>query len=138
LRAVIRIRHSGGGVVAADADGDPECVEDELGLEVVAHRPADDPAAEDVLEGGEEEEALPGLEVFEVADPEPVRLRAGEVAVDEVRGRVSLRVADRRARPAATAVGAADAELAHQPCDTLLADPDAVDELQLRVDPRRT
>src|SRR5438094_4739581 len=45
---------------------------------------------------------------------------------------------DRRARPAATAVGAADAELAHQQCDTLLADPDAVDELQLRVDPRRT
>ena len=41
-------------------------------------------------------------------------------------------------RPAALAVGAADAELAHQPGDALLADLDPVSELQLRVDPRRT
>ena len=112
LRAVIRVRDHAGGVGAAGGDGHPERVEDELGLEVVAHRPADDPAAEDVLDGGEEEEALPGLDVLEVADPEPVRLRAGEVAVDEVRRRGALRVADRRPRPAALAVGAADARAA--------------------------
>ena len=106
---------------AAGGDGHAERVEDELALEVVAHRPADDPAAEDVLDGGEEEEALPGLDVLEVADPEPVGLRPREAPVDEVRRGGALRVADRRARPAAPAVGATQAELAHQPRDPLRA-----------------
>src|SRR6266576_2784198 len=131
------MRNDAGGLTAASGHGHPERIEDELALEVVAHRPTDDPAAEDVLDGGEEEEALPGLDVLEVADPEPVRLRPGKVAVDEVRGRLALRVADGRAHPAATAVGATDPELTHQASDALLADPDAVAELQLGVDPGR-
>src|SRR6476646_2232288 len=98
LRPVIRVRDHAGGLLAADADRHPERVEHQLGFDVVAHGPADDPPAEDVLDGREEEEALPGLDVLEVADPEPVRLRTGEVAVDEVRRRVSLRIADGRAR----------------------------------------
>jgi len=60
-----------GGVPAAGTDGHPERVEHQLGFEVVSHRPADDAAAEDVLDGGEKEEALPGLDVLEIADPEP-------------------------------------------------------------------
>jgi hypothetical protein len=79
------MRHDAGGVSAASAHSHPERVQDELALEVVAHRPADDPAAEDILDGGEKEEALPGLDVLEVAHPEPVRLRPGEVALDEIR-----------------------------------------------------
>src|SRR5438093_13197575 len=109
--------HDAGGVSAASGDGHPERVEHEVGFQVVAHRPADDPAAEDVLDGGEEEEALAGLDVLEIADPEPVRLRAGEVAVDQVRCRRLLRIADSRAWPAAFAVGASDPELAHQSGD---------------------
>jgi len=132
------MRHYAGGVSATSRDGHPERVEHQLGLEVVAHRPADDPAAEDVLDGGEEEKALPGLDVLQVANPEPIRLGAGEVTVDEVRRRQPLRIADGRARPAPLAVGTTQAELAHQPCDPLLADRDAVAELELRVDPRRT
>ena len=85
LRTVIRVRDHAGSCRAAGADGHAERVEDELGAKVVAHRPADDPPAEDVLDDGEEEEALTGLDVFEVADPEPVRLRPCEVAVDQVR-----------------------------------------------------
>ena len=77
------MRHDAAGATAG-ADGHPERVEDELGLEVIAHRPTDDPPAEHVLDGGQEEEALPGLDVLEIADPEPVRLRSGEVAVDEI------------------------------------------------------
>ena len=130
------MRNDAGGVSAASGHGHPERVEHELALEVVTHRPADDPAAEDVLDGGEEEEALPGLHVLEIAHPEPVRLRPREVAVDEVRRRVPLRVTHGRAHPAAAPVGAADAELTHQPGHALLADRDPVDELQLRVDPR--
>src|SRR5206468_2305567 len=90
LRAVIGMCHHAGSVLAAGGDGHAERVEYKLALEVVAHRPADDPTAEHVLDGGEKEEALSGLDVLEVADPEPVRLRAGEVAVDEVRRRVTL------------------------------------------------
>jgi hypothetical protein len=132
---VIRVRDHAGGLATAEGDGHAERVEHELGFEVVAHRPADDATAEDVLHRGEEEEALPGLDVLEVADPKPVRLRPDEVAVDEVRRRRPLRIADRRARAAPPAVGAPDPELAHQPCDPLLPDRDPLAELQLRVDP---
>src|SRR6059058_4457465 len=58
LAAVIRMCDDAGGDRAAARDGHPERVEDKLGFEVVAHRPADDPAAEHVLDTGEEEEAL--------------------------------------------------------------------------------
>ena len=87
-------------------DRHPERVKYEVGFEVVAHRPADDPAAEDVEHGGEVEDALTGLDVLEVADPEPVRLGSGEAPVDEVRAE-SLRVADGGAWPAAFPVGTA-------------------------------
>jgi hypothetical protein len=83
-----------------------------------------------------EEEALAGLDVLEVADPEPVRLRSCEVAVDKVRGRVTPRVTHGRAHPGAAAVGTADAELPHQSGDSLLADRDPVAEPQLGIDPR--
>jgi hypothetical protein len=53
----------------AGADGHAERVEHELGAQIVAHRPADHASAEDVLDGREEEEALPGLDVLEVAHP---------------------------------------------------------------------
>src|SRR4051794_6579198 len=100
-----------GSLSAAGGDSHPERVQDELALEVVAHRPADDPTAEDVLHSRQEEEALPGLDVLEVADPEPVRLGAGEVAVDDVRCRLTLWVAHGGAYASATPVGAADPEL---------------------------
>ena len=87
---------------------------------------------------GEEEEALPSLDVLEVANPETVRLRAGEVAVDQIRRRGPLRIANRRPGPAPLTISAADPQLAHQPGDALLADLDPVCELELRVDPGRT
>jgi len=68
----------------------------------------------------------------------PVWLRPCELTVDEVRCGAALRVSHGRAHSAATAVGAADPELTHQASDALLSDTDAVAELQLRVDPRRT
>jgi len=65
------MRHDAGGVTAASREGHPERVE--------------------------EEEALAGLDVVEVADPEPVRLRPCEGAVDEVGCRGPLRITHRRA-----------------------------------------
>ena len=55
--------------VVNDAGGPPLCrrhvkrVEDELGLEVAPHRPADDAARDGVQNHGEAEEAGPGRDV---------------------------------------------------------------------------
>ena len=59
-------------------------VNDELCAHVVGHRPAHDPAREDVLDGGQVEPALPGSEVGDVRDPEPVRPVSRERAIDKV------------------------------------------------------
>lgn len=125
-----------GAAFAAGADGHPQCVEHEIGLQVVAHRPADDPPAVDVLHGRQEEEALTGLHVLVVADPEPVRLRSGEAPVDQVGGGRPRRVPCRGAGPATAAVSPTQAELTHQTGYTFAPDPDAMLELQLGVDAR--
>src|SRR3954447_12695730 len=91
---------------AALVNGHPERVQDEIGFKGVAHRPADDSAAEHILDGGEEEEALTALDVLEVADPEPVGFGSREAAVDEVGSRLAPGIPDRGARAAAFAVGA--------------------------------
>src|SRR5436190_18526400 len=100
VSAVVGVSDDAGAVCAAGANCHPERVEDELAAKVVAHRPADDPAAVDVLNRREEEEALSGLDVLEVADPEPVRLGTREGTVDEVRGRRPFGVAHGCAWPA--------------------------------------
>lgn len=68
MRAAIRMRCDERGVGAASGHCHPESVEHELALKVAAHRPADHPTAEDVLDAGGGREALPGLDVLEVAD----------------------------------------------------------------------
>lgn len=47
-----------------------------LGAQVLAHRPADDPAAPDVQHHRQEEEARPGRHVGDVRHPEFIALRA--------------------------------------------------------------
>jgi len=101
----------------ARGDGHAERVEHEFALEIGAHRPADNnPPRKRVLHGGKEEEALPGLDVLEVADPEPVGLASREAPVDEIGRGGAFGVADRRPRPAAATIDATQAELAHDPC----------------------
>ncbi len=134
LRAVIGVGDQPPSRRAARGDGHAERVEHELGLQVVAHRPADDAAAEDVLDGGEEQEALPGLDVLEVADPQPVGLAPGEAPVDEVRRRRALGVAvvvrGPPRRPSAPRRPSSRINRATR----LRADALAVGEPQLRVD----
>jgi hypothetical protein len=52
---------------------------------MIRHRPADDPAAVEVHNGGQIEPALIGLDIGDVGEPDPVRRSGGEVAVDQVR-----------------------------------------------------
>ena len=61
-----------------------QCVGDELGAEVVGHRPADDAAAVQVLNGDEVQPPLPGTQVGDVCDPAAVRGAGCEVAVEKI------------------------------------------------------
>jgi hypothetical protein len=123
--------------VSARGYGHPERVQDELGFQVVAHRPAHDPPRVDVLHRGQEQEPLPGLDVFQVAHPQLIRCLPRELAVDQVRRRWLRRLADSGAQPAATTVRTAQPGRSHQPGDPLLADPNAMIVAQVKQDPRR-
>ena len=73
-------------------------LDDDVGLEAGGHRPADDATAPDIEHDGEVEEAGPGRHVGDVRDPELVRARGGEVALDQVVGRATCGIANRRER----------------------------------------
>src|SRR3981081_4301751 len=53
---------------------------------MIAHRPADDPAAVQVHDGGQVEPSLTGLDVGYVGEPDPVRRSGDEVPIEQVRG----------------------------------------------------
>ena len=83
LRAVIGVMDHAG-ARSSSRDGHLERVDDELGAQVVAHRPADDAAREAVDDRGEVEPAGRGRDVLDVGDPELIRRRRCEVAPDQV------------------------------------------------------
>src|SRR5438445_3785013 len=66
-------------------DGHIQRGQDELSPEMGFHRPADHASAPDIEDDGEIEEAGPGRHVGDVRDPQLIRARAGELAVDEIR-----------------------------------------------------
>ena len=101
-----------------------EGVEHELGAQVVGHRPAHHPAAEDVEDGRQVERSLAGGQVGDVGDPQAVGAARPEVAPDEIGG--GRRRPERRARSnggPAPAVDTDEAGRAHQPRDPLAAQP---------------
>jgi hypothetical protein len=108
-------------------------VDDELGAHVVGDRPADDPAAVCVLDGGEIEPALPGAHVGDVGDPQHVGPVGPEAPLDEVAG-----VGDADRGPAALDLRQArQADLTHQAPHALARDHDAFAEAQLGGDASR-
>ena len=79
--------------------------------------PANDHAREDVVDEGQVEEPLAGLQVGEIAHPELVRALGDEAPLDQIgRARRGL-VGDREPAPLATGLGAAKSVLAHQSLD---------------------
>lgn len=73
LRAAVGVGHElEVGAMLALAEGHAQGVEDEVGAHVGGQLPADDLAGEGVEDEGEVADALPGAQVGEVADPEPV------------------------------------------------------------------
>src|SRR4051794_4365784 len=111
-----------GAVPWAGADGHPQRVADQRGAHVRGELPADDAAAVDVDDEGEEQLAFPAAQVGEVRHVEPIRAGGGEVALDPVwpAGRVGVRHGG--APGLAAALGALDAVLAHQPLHAIAAD----------------
>src|SRR5512145_2925030 len=89
----------------------------------------DDPAAPDVDDDGEVEEAGPGRNVGDVGDPELVRAVGLELPLDEI-GRDGRTVARRR-HAEAPAGNASNAGLPHQPGDVADAELEPVDVGQL-------
>jgi hypothetical protein len=62
----------------------PKGCERRFGAQMIAHRPADDPAAVEVHDGGQVEPALVGFDVGDVSKPDPVRGRCGKVAIEQI------------------------------------------------------
>jgi hypothetical protein len=114
------------GAGAATRERHPQRVKDEVGAHVPRELPADDPAAVDVDDEGEEHHALPAAQVAEVRHPQPIGGRGGEVAVHAVRWADRGRIRHRGPPRLAAALSALDPVRAHQPLDAVAADGDAV------------
>jgi hypothetical protein len=78
------------GAVPAAGERHPERVEHQVGAHVAGELPADDHPAEHIDHEREVQLALPAPQMREIADPEAVRRRGGEVAPDQVRALLRL------------------------------------------------
>lgn len=88
-----------------------QSIEDEPGMRRPAHPPADDAAREYVDDEGHIDETLPGGDIGEIRNPEPVRRGSLELAVHPVERARSRLVRDRRS----DRLAADDALKAHRP-----------------------
>ncbi len=98
-----------------------ERFEHELGAEVLAHRPADDAAGEDIEGHRDVEPTRPGPHIGDVRHPQLVGAVDCEVALDEVGMRSDVGCWDRRS-PALAAMDALDACAAHEAFDATVTD----------------
>ena len=102
-----------------------ERVDHELFAHVIRHRPTDNATAEDVEHDGEIQEAAPCRDVRDVGDPELIRSIGGEAAFDKIGSWSSVFVAYGRNCGLAPR-SPVNARIAHQSCNTLGADANAV------------
>src|SRR5947207_6798393 len=103
------------GAGAAQPERHLERVEHEVGAHVRRELPADDHPAVGVEHEREVDEPLPAAQVAQVGDPELVRTRGAEVALDEVGPPQRLRIGLRGAPRLATPLRADEPVGAHQP-----------------------
>jgi hypothetical protein len=97
---------------------------DQLGAEMVGHGPADDLAAVNVEDNGQVQPALVDPDVRDVAEPELIRSRRGELPLDQVLG---LDRPTRHRRPSEAPWWRSDqAGSSHQPSHPFARDPPAL------------
>ena len=111
-----------------------ERVDDQLGAEMVGHRPADDPPREQVLDVREVHEPLPRRDVGDVRRPRLVRALGAKITLEQVRSDPDSAQPDRRA-PALARQKPGDTGRSHQPLRALSSNTDVVLKPQLGVDP---
>ena len=113
--------------------------QDEVGAQMVLHRPADHPPAEHVKNHRQEEKpVLLGRQIRDVRDPEPVGTSSGKAPLDEVGSRRGRRIAPRgahRRRPPTMA--AHQPGLAHEPRHPVVP-AGQPPRPEFRLDPQRT
>src|SRR5450432_2991337 len=102
---------------------------------MILHRPAHDPAAVEVQDGGQIEPALIGLDISNICEPDQVRRGGGEVAVEQVRGDREVMAAVCGPRPAWPRHNGPDTVMAHQSLDATAARSTALSP-QLGMDAR--
>jgi hypothetical protein len=113
-----------------------QCIEHELGLQVVAHGPSDNAPREGIEHDGQIQEPGPGRNIGDISDPQPVRFVGMEVALNRIASGPNPFVPEGCA-PGFAAADADNTGRSHQPFHPLAADRDAlIDEFS--VDARRT
>ena len=133
LAPLVRVVDDPGGPASPERHFDR--FDDQLGAEMLGHRPADDAPTVGIEHHREIEEARPRRDIGDVRDPEPIGSGGGELALDEVRRRRHLGAAPRRARPLA-AVAALQPGEPKQARDPLAGAADAL-VAQFGMDARR-
>src|SRR5258708_32658807 len=92
---------------------------------MIRHRPADDPAAVQIHDGGQIEPALIGLDVGDIGEPDPVRRSGGGGALEQVRRDSGVVTAVGRPPPATRCPDGPEYAMAHPPPDAATAPPAA-------------
>ena len=110
-------------------------IEHDRGVQRRRHRPADDPAAEHIEDNRQVQEARPCRNVGDIGHPKHIRCIGREPTVDQIR-RLTPTITHRCDRKLAAA-DTSNAGGAHEPRNTVLADPHAVRH-KLGMDPRCT
>jgi len=104
-------------------EGHLQCRHHQLGPEMGGHRPADDAPTPRVDHHREIQESGPGRHVGDVRDPQPIRARRGELAVDEI-GLGPRRVVSHRRAARLPTAHALQASASHQAGNALATDVD--------------
>lgn len=127
LNSSIRMMHQSREVVfVARVDRHLERVDGEVTAQRGRRLPPDDGPREHVDDERDVGPAGVGLHVGEVCDPQPVRCRRHELAIDEVTRPVLVLVTYGRDLELATAPGAAEPLVFHQPAHRAIGDVDAL------------
>src|SRR4051812_8484511 len=116
-------------------DGHAQRRQREFDAHVGLHRPADDPAAIQVHDGGQIEPSLIGLDVGDVGEPDPVWRSGAKAALEQIWRDRQIMTAVGGAHPPWPGHDGANAVMAHQPLDPATAGSAAL-SLQLDMDTR--
>ena len=90
---------------------------------MICHRPADNPAAVQIHDGGQKEPALIGLDIGDVGEPDLVRRGGGEVPLEQVRSDREVVATIGGPHPPWPRHDGPDAMTAHQSFDATAAHP---------------